>query len=874
MSKFKGWKSVSEKLKKWAADDDYLKKLDEPYLNEGQRAAIRAIAENFPDHGMILADEVGMGKTRIAVTLARAVKECGGRTSIIVPPGLANQWIGELSVGQCPPDASPLRSIWGFLDGWNNNEKKPWSGNKVQIISQYFSNWRNSQSQEDEIHPQNLFLAAIKSLYLYEKNGYHQYGWKKHYPNEKCKCNDCFACLAAQSVYESLPKKILKDLIEGDRSEWRKQSSFAKGEPARKSLCKAIGYGLGQFDLVIIDEAHKNRGTKGNLSTLLEDIIWQKKGSRRLGMTATPVELDSGQWRQTFERIKLHKSLIDNSLMPAITNYQKAVENLQDQWRTNPTAREEYTINSEGFQKALSPYLLRRDKREDDQVKSFRDNKDDNLSNYRAINPLRIEFKELDTKWKQVVTAAEALSCMKLDDQRSKRLRLTIGNGHGIAGMINAIDPHENDKAQLEEETHRYKKTHNKNTSPTENEVELTPAEEKKLERADFWISKIKQGVGTDKHADINHPAIITVADEIIKIMDNEKVLVFGRFTAPMHALAMRLNGIALIDCVNKKHYWPRATLSDDEEKILKLLGQSFEDIQNIKNTIEEGMFEFQRQRDKIRRRLTNDKFCAALQNKSPDAVRIIKQDEPDNNLLSLITTAVTQSFPRANDKLNDNDIADALCSIIASLAGSDDSSDNDEKHIENAVKNITEELSEEYAPAGNSIPRSAYARVMQGSTSMQTRKLLQGAFNNPRRYPKVLIAQSMVGREGLNLQEACRTVIMLHLEWNPGVVEQQIGRVDRLNSLWGKMLNEAIFTKKPKDSLPQINIRPVIFTCTYDEHQWNILEKRWMDLRAQLHGEAVPPSRRNCNNEEQRGFLEKIDASAPSFSPTKQLLQ
>jgi SNF2 family DNA or RNA helicase len=54
-----------------------------------------------------------------------------------------------------------------------------------------------------------------------------------------------------------------------------------------------------------------------------------------------------------------------------------------------------------------------------------------------------------------------------------------------------------------------------------------------------------------------------------------------------------------------------------------------------------------------------------------------------------------------------------------------------------------------------------------------------------------VLVAQSVVGREGLNLHRACRTVILLHPEWNPGVVEQQIGRVDRLSSYWEQLLTE-----------------------------------------------------------------------------------
>jgi hypothetical protein len=123
-----------------------------------------------------------------------------------------------------------------------------------------------------------------------------------------------------------------------------------------------------------------------------------------------------------------------------------------------------------------------------------------------------------------------------------------------------------------------------------------------------------------------------------------------------------------------------------------------------------------------------------------------------------------------------------------------------------------------------------------------------------------------MVGREGLNLHEACRTVILLHAEWNPGVVEQQIGRVDRLNSLWEKKLERAIVQNSPADALPKIEIRPVIFQGTYDEHNWKVLIKRWDDLRAQLHGIVITPSIAE-NLPPERG--RRINACAPNFSPS-----
>ena len=80
-----------------------------------------------------------------------------------------------------------------------------------------------------------------------------------------------------------------------------------------------------------------------------------------------------------------------------------------------------------------------------------------------------------------------------------------------------------------------------------------------------------------------------------------------------------------------------------------------------------------------------------------------------------------------------------------------------------------------------------SFTRLLYGGTAAQTRRLPQAAFNREGSWRMVLVAQSMVGREGLNLHEECRTVVLLHAECNPGVVEQQIGNVDRMNSRWLK---------------------------------------------------------------------------------------
>lgn len=165
--------------------------------------------------------------------------------------------------------------------------------------------------------------------------------------------------------------------------------------------------------------------------------------------------------------------------------------------------------------------------------------------------------------------------------------------------------------------------------------------------------------------------------------------------------------------------------------------------------------------------------------------------------------------------------------------------------------------------------PRSGFCRLLNGEVKQETRRAIQAGFNRRATGPHVLIAQSQVGREGLNLHKACRRVFLFHPEWNPGVLEQQIGRVDRIESLWTQMAREWMTqygsSAGSHDSFPRIEVESLVFRGTYDQHQANVLHRRRSTLNAQLFGalldeEAlarVPPE-----------YLERLEQAAPSWEP------
>lgn len=215
------------------------------------------------------------------------------------------------------------------------------------------------------------------------------------------------------------------------------------------------------------------------------------------------------------------------------------------------------------------------------------------------------------------------------------------------------------------------------------------------------------------------------------------------------------------------------------------------------------------------------------------------------------------------------HEYARIFCQLIEAVCDSDDADDDHELDDNEAVRRwevIESRLREEY-----SRPLGGFARLMYGATRPESRRMMQLAFNRVGSFPSVLVAQSLVGREGLNLHKACRVVVLLHPEWNPGVVEQQIGRVDRVDSWWCKELEKALSLNVAKMQLPRIEVRPVIFRDTYDEYNWRVLRERWDELRAQLHGDVISPKFDTFTPDEQALF-EEISLATPNFSPARDI--
>jgi superfamily II DNA or RNA helicase len=881
--KFKGWDAVTTLLRQQS--DEYESEASVrgdnlARLNAGQRASLRAIANRICNNGLVIADEVGMGKTRIAVEVAKCVVNSGGRVAILVPPGLGYQWQTELQEGGLSDVPLILRSLHGFLNGWTEG-RTPWFNEPVVVVSHAFTNWRLGEAT----HPWRW--AVVPEVYAAWR---HETGSRlpRNYRENGVLLKGRIAKDVAESIVKAVPKvggnlirKRLDEFLEVPWPSPLDASNYSKNGSLRVWLERIIGVGLGSFDLVIIDEAHKNRRLEGGLSRLVNNLIVSTKSTRRISITATPVELDVSQWESTLERLGLKNETLAD-VKAASERYAFAVNRLRQTWQTSTESRDEYKSAAEQFQTVLSPYLLRRDKREDPDVLRFQEYSKLSLHAYRRQIEISVETKSLSLPWRKAICAAESLSVVirQSDDSVAKRLRLTVGNGHGITALLDQINATDEDHGQ-EPDVPSEKKEVTEDLEPVER------AEQKRQQRAQWWLDAIGSAFKSSEESLFEHPAILAAVNSIEEVTrSGEKVLVFGRFTRPMRALVNLLNAREMLRRVDSGASWPQAKVhqgdGNDESELPAVRAAhrqlaSTVSLDSLDLTLNRAYERDRRQRQSFGERLIpmiEEGLSLTVSNKGVlgklfEAFKRSNEIATTNESRSVtfVARAILDNLGVSPQEATAIDCANEFMQLIAAASDRESAEtdpDIDDDQATELWETIELRLNDEF-----NRPQGGFARLMYGGTRPESRRMIQLAFNRHRSFPRVLVAQSLVGREGLNLHKACRTVILLHPEWNPGVVEQQIGRVDRVGSHWCKMLNAAIASKTSTSELPRIEIRPIIFRGTYDEWNWKVLKNRWDSLRSQLHGVVITPS--DSDDEATRILIDELECNSPNFSPAKE---
>jgi len=144
----------------------------------------------------------------------------------------------------------------------------------------------------------------------------------------------------------------------------------------------------------------------------------------------------------------------------------------------------------------------------------------------------------------------------------------------------------------------------------------------------------------------------------------------------------------------------------------------------------------------------------------------------------------------------------------------------------------------------------SAIVRLANGETAQETRQRLMRTFNTPF-FPEVLVASSVMA-EGVDLHRDCRHVIHHDLAWNPSVLEQRTGRVDRVGS------------KAQRTGDPVVVYEPYL-AGTQDERLYRVVKdrQRWFDV---VMGGSAPVLQWEIDKMSQRVPLPEDLAAALTF--------
>lgn len=485
------------------------------WLDAGQRATLSALQCRLCETGLpgaIIADEVGMGKTRIAVALACAVTRAGGRVVVAVPPGLLHQWRDEFrqtfqAAREEPPEIPEIRSLRDL--------------------------YSHDLSPSPKTAPVLLLPHGLLNFQM--KNGWGSQ-WLLTQYQDRIAGRVAFSRLIPKDEREIIRHHVGR-LAKGDALRPEELQSRGTGREAFISFTLSL---LGAFDLVIIDEAHKSKndaataqekGRRSTLAQLLMRLVRQngthKAPPRRLCLTATPFELHADNWRLILQRAGAPEDKAD-ACAQASEQFLAAAKSVRllPSWE-NATA---FKSAADEFYRQLSPWMMRRRKAVAGNDSVLERYIRDHGPNYRDRSQ-KITAQVTGKDWSIALMAVEALSLMPdtgLGAQ--KRLRLALARGFSLATALDATGkPEKGDWQEYEEQTF----------SDTDQGLIRNQQEQRRRERAGFWLGRLKQAAA-DPYA---HPTLLAAVRAIEEITTHsaspEKVLVFGIFTQAMRRLTV-----------------------------------------------------------------------------------------------------------------------------------------------------------------------------------------------------------------------------------------------------------------------------------------------------------------------------------------------
>lgn len=281
------------------------------------------------------------------------------------------------------------------------------------------------------------------------------------------------------------------------------------------------------------------------------------------------------------------------------------------------------------------------------------------------------------------------------------------------------------------------------------------------------------------------HPKVdATVRRAVAAWRHGEKVLVFCHYVRTGQILRRRISEAIHEEILKSAAEQLQCTL-EEAEKALERIGDRFFDgdsparqrCEELTDEILANFSNLAEQREQwvgiVRRNLRTPSFLARFFPLGADSIGSEEVtaafEKVDHSGLTL-RSVLTHFFAFLSERCGAQDRDDYLRALEKVQTGS---------HAESALSDAFD--SEERDGHDTMQRLLPNVRLANGRTRAETRRRLMLTFNTPF-YPEVLIASSVMA-EGVDLHRNCRYVIHHDLCWNPSMLEQRTGRVDRIGA-------------------------------------------------------------------------------------------
>ena len=295
--------------------------------------------------GVVLADEVGMGKTYEALGVAATMRHANPRSRIVIVtpgPDLNRKWSEEFprfrEMFDFGDDIVAAGNLVEFLQALRRRHRHP-------IVLVPVNIFQSGRGYSDQVYLLSLYFYW-KKLHGNTANAVMRRFREGEFVRVDVESEKFLGVFDLQQV-----ERHLRTAFQGSRGEGRAglddlyesdgTAAFEKEKAVRGALYRArfvlAGKLMPMIHLLVVDEAHKLKNP-GSLRTQAIQRVFDRRFRKALFLTATPFQLDVGELRQVFSlfaRAKDAPSDLNDQvkdLLTSVREYQRQYEAFQQTW--------------------------------------------------------------------------------------------------------------------------------------------------------------------------------------------------------------------------------------------------------------------------------------------------------------------------------------------------------------------------------------------------------------------------------------------------------------------------------------------------------------------------------------------------------------